>query len=135
MTPEEFVAGIKTAIFDSAVTGTIRHLQDGPAGRGPHLRARALSGWFGQLAADDQQMVAECVRDAAHAAVFGFLCVLDGARTIDSPPHANLHLTATSRTGTPLPLVSSSGPVDLHDEFNGLVHPPSEPWPPASRIS
>lgn len=86
MTPGEFVAGIKSAVFDSAVTGTMTHLEEGPAGREPHPRARALGGWFSQLAAGDQQMVAECVRDAAHAAVFGFLCVLDGARVIDDPP-------------------------------------------------
>jgi hypothetical protein len=99
MTPEEFVAGVKTAVFESAVTGTMRQLAEGPAGREPHLRARALSGWFSQLAADDQQMVAACVRDAAHAAVFGFLCVLDGSRVIDDPPHADFHLTAASQNG------------------------------------
>ena len=79
-------------------------------------------------------MVAECVRDAAHAAVFGLLCVLDGVRAIDDPPHADLHLTATSPDGITMTLASSSEPFDLHDEFNGLVHPASEPWPPPSRI-
>jgi hypothetical protein len=132
MTPEKFVAGIKSAVFESAVTGTMRHLEEGPAGREPHPRARALSGWFSQLAAGDQQMVAECVRDAAHAAVFGFLCVLDGARVLDDPPHADLHLTAASQNGVTLTLASSSEPVDLHDEFNGLVYPPSEPGPQTS---
>ena len=94
----------------------------------------ALSGWFSQLSACDQQMIAECVRDAAHAAVFGFLCVLDGARVIDYPPHTDLHLTATSQNGVTLTLASGSEPGDLHNEFNGLVHPPSEPTPPASLI-
>jgi hypothetical protein len=55
-----------------------KKLTEGPAGRGPHPRGIAFSLWFNQLTADDQQMVVECVRDAAHAAVFGLLCVLDG---------------------------------------------------------
>jgi hypothetical protein len=63
----------------------MRHLEEGPDGCEPHPRARALSGWFSQLAACDQQMVAECVRDATHPAVLGFLCGLDGARVIDDP--------------------------------------------------
>lgn len=27
-------------------------------------------------------------------------------------------------------LASGSEPFDLHDDFNGLMNPPSEPWPP-----
>lgn len=135
MTPEEFVAAVKNAAFDSAVTGTMKMLREGPPGRGPHPRGSALSLWFSQLSAGDQQMVVECVRDAAHAAVFGLLCVLDGVRAIDDPPHDDLRLTATSQNGITTTLASSSDPFELHDEFNRLVHPPSEPWPPDPKSS
>jgi hypothetical protein len=127
---EEFVAAVQNAAFDSAVKGTTTRLKDGPAGRRPQPRATALGHWFNQLRGADQQMVVECVRDAAHAAVFGFLCILDGVRVIDDPPHAELRLTATGERGITSTLASSSEPFELHDEFNGLVHPASEPWPP-----
>lgn len=135
VTPEEFVAAVKSAAFDSAVTGTIKKLTDGLAGRGPHPRGIALSLWFNQLTDTDQQMVVECVRDAAHAAVFGLLCVLDGVRVIDDPPHVDLRLTATGEAGITTTLASSSEPLELHDEFNALVDPPSEPWPPDPKSS
>jgi len=86
VTPEEFVLAVKKAAFDSAVNETIKGLKEGPPGRAPHPRGSALSLWYNELAADDQQMVMESVRDAAHAAVFGVLCVLDGVRVIDDPP-------------------------------------------------
>jgi len=76
---------IKRAAFDSAMTGTIKRLKEGPPGRGPHSRGSALSLWYNELAANDQQMVMGSVRDAAHAAVFNVLCVLDGVSVIDDP--------------------------------------------------
>jgi len=130
VTPEDFVAAVKRVVFDSAVTATMKTLQDGPPGREPRPRGSALNLWFRRLPVADQQMVMECVRDAAHAAVFGLLCVLDGVRVVDDPPHADLHLTATNPDGTTVTLASRSESFELHDEFNGLVHPPGERWPP-----
>src|SRR5262245_22583207 len=108
----------------------MKTLQDGPPGRGPHPRGSALNLWFRRLPGPDQQMVMECVRDAAHSAVFGLLCVLDGVRVIDDPPHVDLLLTATNPDGTTTTLASVLGPFSLHEDFNGLVHPPSERWSP-----
>jgi hypothetical protein len=99
MTPEDFVLAINKAAFDSAVTDTIHKLKAGPPGRGAHPRGSALSLWYSERDADDQRMVLEIVRDAAHAVVFGVLCVLDGARVIDDPPHLDLRLTATGQQG------------------------------------
>ena len=112
------------------MTGTIHKLKAGLPGRGSHPRGIALSLWYNELDAGDQQMVLETIRDAAHAAVFGVLCVLDGVRVIDDPPHLDLRLTATGQQGTTTTLASGSEPFELHDEFNGLVHPPSGHWPP-----
>ncbi len=39
-------------------------------------------------------------------------------------------LTPTGQQGITTRLASSSEPFELRDEFNGLVHPPSETWPP-----
>ena len=88
-----------------------------------------MSAWYTRLSEPDRKMVAEVIRDAAHSAVFGVLCMLDGARAADNPPHAELTLTAAAADGSTTVLASSLGPTVLHDEFNALVHPPSEPWP------
>jgi hypothetical protein len=37
-----------------------------------------MSSWFNGLPPSDRSMVAEIARDAAHAAVFDLLCILDG---------------------------------------------------------
>jgi hypothetical protein len=82
-----------------------------------------LHEWFVRLPAADQQLVVEVVRDASHSALFGMLCVLDGVRAIDGPPHADLALTAIDGQGSRI--LNEDG--DLHDRLNALVHPPSEP--------
>jgi hypothetical protein len=93
-----------------------------------------MSAWYASLEDRDRAMVVEVIRDAAHSAIFGVLCMLDGVRVADNPPHAELALTATAPDGETTVLASSMNQIDLHDEFNALVHPPSEPWPdPPSR--
>jgi hypothetical protein len=130
MTPDEFVAAVEQVVYAAAVNDTIEGLRGGPPGRGPHTRARALQAWYEALEPDDQQMVTEVARDAAHAAVFGFLTVLDGVRVIDDPPHAELRLTAVNPNGGTTVLNRDPSLEDLHDKFNAMVHPPSEDWPP-----
>ncbi|HRD60873.1 MAG TPA: hypothetical protein PLZ93_10640 [Nocardioides sp.] len=73
-----------------------------------------------------QRMVLEVARDAAHATLFGVLCVLDGVRDIDDPPHSELILTAVNADG-----IRRLNPMEeaLHDLLNATVHPPSEPAP------
>lgn len=90
-----------------------------------------MSAWFNGLAPNDQLMVAEVVRDAAHAAVFHMLCILDGVSVVDDPPHVELVLTAIGPDGASSVLASGQSVLELHDEFNALVHPPTEPWPHA----
>jgi hypothetical protein len=133
VTPEEFVAAVKRAAFDSAVTATMKTLNEGPPGRGPHPRGSALSLWFRRLPVPDQQMVTECVRDAAHSAVFVLLCVLDSVRAIDDPPHVELRLTATKTDGSTSTLASGSEPFELHDEFTALCTHPAKAGHPARR--
>jgi hypothetical protein len=132
VTPEEFAAAVKIRALDSAVCGVLQQLKVGAPGRGPQ-RAEALTSWYGDLTSDDQG-IAEVVRNAAHAAVLGLLCVLDGVAVIDNPPHADLVLTGTDHAGETTVLTSGDTVVELHDEFNALVHPPSEPWPSARDI-
>jgi hypothetical protein len=125
VTPEEFVAALKTQVFDSTIDGIERALSSGPPGRRPSERSQAMHDWYVQLSPQDQDMVVEVARNAAHSALFGMLCVLDGVRVIGNPPHDRLELT--DGTGAVLNREGS----DLHDMLNALVHPPSESWPPA----
>ena len=123
MSPDEFVSALVLTVFDSTVQGVVSALES-PPGRSPHVRTVAFHEWFVRLPARDQRFVVEVVRDATHGALFGMLCVLDGVRAIDSPPHADLALTAIDGHGSRI--LNERG--DLHDLLNALVHPPSEPW-------
>ncbi|MDH0863145.1 hypothetical protein [Mitsuaria sp. GD03876] len=83
MNSEAFVEAIQKFVRDSAVESTVS-LHQAPPGRRPAADLVARSNWFNALSADDVARVEEMMAQAAHAAVFGFLAVLDGVRTIDT---------------------------------------------------
>lgn len=131
MTPEEFAAGVKLTVFDAAVRGVIHLLEQGPPGRDPGPRGIAMSRWYAELGPEDRMMITEVAREAAHAATFHLLCVLDGVDVVDDPPHVELTLSAEEPDGAVTILGPADGTYeDLPDAFNAEVHPPSEPWPP-----
>ena len=132
MTPDDFARVVKTEAFDSAVADVLHGLREAPPGRRPHPKGIALSAWYGTLSVNDQLMLAEVVRDTAHLALFGILCMLDGVRAIDDPPHSELVLTMVDPAGNRTDLSASVTGIDLHDAFNGWVHPSSEQWPASS---
>jgi hypothetical protein len=80
-----FVDTVRIAVQDAAALDTISTLTR-PAGRKPREGLLALSAWFNQLAFGDRQKVELVIQHAAKAAVFGFLCVLDGVRAIENGP-------------------------------------------------
>lgn len=82
---------LRHSILPSAAT--IKHLQEGPPGRGPHPRGDALSTWYLNLSANDRGMLTQVIRNTAQAALFNLLCMLDGVAVIDGPPHSELVLT------------------------------------------
>lgn len=129
VSPDDFVAALKTTVFDAAVADVATDLRDGPPGRNPGGRSVALHEWFVRLPSHDQTLVLEIARDAAHAALFGALSVLDGVRAIGDPPHAQLHLLSVDAEGSESRLTHEG--EGLHDRLNRLVHPPSEVWPTA----
>jgi hypothetical protein len=133
MNEEEFVGAIHQAVYEPVVDGTLSDLRQ-PAVPSPGERDRALQGWYLGLDETGQRMVREVVRNAAHAAVFDFLCVLDGIRVIDDPPHVGLQLTVVYPDGTKADLGGSSSVEEMHDIFNGLVHPYSEDRSPRADV-
>jgi hypothetical protein len=83
MNKQEFAAAIRTEVRDSAVEVTLARLEK-PAGRRPSPDLVSLAEWYGGLSDLNRARVAEVAAQAAHAAAFGFLVVLDGARAIES---------------------------------------------------
>jgi hypothetical protein len=85
MNRESFVDAVRPAVQDSAVTDTISVLSK-PPGRKADENLRVLSAWFNQLGYQDRQNVERAIEITARAALFGFLCVLDGTRAIEDGP-------------------------------------------------
>lgn len=85
MDRELFVDAVRLVVRDSAVTNTISVLSQ-PPGRNPDQTLVGLSGWFDSLPLQDRQNIERIVQITAHDAVFGMLCVLDGARAIEDGP-------------------------------------------------
>ena len=83
MDKRTFVDAIRVAVQDAAVVGTISMLR-GPPGRKPEEDSLVLSAWFNGLSFRDRQKVELVIQQTAEAAVFGFLCVLDGVRAIEN---------------------------------------------------
>lgn len=83
MDSQAFINAIQQEELTSAVETTIE-LHKRPPGRRPAPELLVRSAWFNSLAPADAAHVERMVADAAFAAVFGFLSVLDGVRTIDT---------------------------------------------------
>lgn len=94
MTPEEFVHHVRVDCIDGAVKDCVNSF-NAPPGRKPRAEVLRLSAWFNALSNAEKTLVAEAMREAADAAVFGVFCVIDGVRTIESTPEqSEFRLTA-----------------------------------------
>jgi len=112
MDKAEFVEVIRLVVQEGSVDDT-RSVLSHPPGRKPVPELAALSAWFKQLPPEDQQNVLSVARLTSGYAVFGFLCVLDGVRTIENGPNK----------GT-LELLYRRGDVDvrLNDNKGSALH-------------
>ncbi|NQZ33724.1 MAG: hypothetical protein HRU06_20850 [Oceanospirillaceae bacterium] len=84
----EFTKIIKEIVSQSAIEGTLENLYD-PPGRNPDQQLKEQSEWFKALDPNDREMVSKVISEAVHESVFGFLCVLDGVRTISDAGESN----------------------------------------------
>lgn len=82
MTQEEFIAAIKLVVIQYSIDSVESNLIK-PPGRQPQKKLLELSKWFANLNSEDKNIVREIVSESIETAVFGFLCVLDGVRTIE----------------------------------------------------
>jgi len=123
MTKEEFVACIKKDVYDSAIEIT-RSLLEEPPGRSPSPESVKRSQWFKRLPPEDKEQIQGIIQEAAHAAVFEMMVVLDGVGGNINPPGENGgELELWHITDTQLSLLNSPDGEELHDIFNGLMSP------------
>lgn len=77
----------------------------------------AQSKWYKSLPNEDKTIMHQTISDAVDEAVFGFLCVIDGVRSISSRDEANslelYHANKTTKT-----LLNSEEGECLHDIYN-----------------
>jgi hypothetical protein len=85
MNASEFVTLIRSEVQAAATEDTMSLLQR-PSGRRPAPSLASLSQWFNALPEADRKRVRDVAVMASHAAVFGFLSVLDGVRGIEDGP-------------------------------------------------
>ena len=79
--PESFVRALEKVVRDGAVSDATS-MMTLPPGRKPAERIKEVATWYSRLSEPDQEMVRTALGLAADSALFGFLCVLDGARTL-----------------------------------------------------
>lgn len=82
MDSKEFAVIIERYVMSAAVEDTVANLK-APPGRGVPAKERLRSEWYNSLPKHEAEYVQAAIADAAHAAVFGILAVLDGARVVD----------------------------------------------------
>jgi hypothetical protein len=119
MTREEFIAGISIAVQEEAVRSTKYDLQF--PGVKPSIWRTELAAWFNQLPETEAEMVLRAVSVAVDVSVFGFLCVLDGARAIESgEDKGEIRLIYVKREEEDR--LNGRGGFDLHDIFHDYMH-------------
>ncbi len=83
MNSQEFVDIIKEVVIDDSIK-SVQTMLTRPPGKSPSENLVALSKWYNNLKDGDREMVFSIIKEAVDTGVFGFLCVLDGVRAIES---------------------------------------------------
>ncbi|TDN38092.1 hypothetical protein E4631_24380 [Hymenobacter sp. UV11] len=83
MTTETFIDVVKEVVRNASVNSVETLLHHVP-GRSPDKHLVALSTWHTALSDSDKHMVTQVIEQAVDDALFGFLCVLDGVRVVES---------------------------------------------------
>ena len=119
MNKEEFIAAIKVTVHDSAIKGMQSNLTF-PPGRKPHKKVKDSSRWFNSLPEEDKHQVEEVIKQAVHASVFSFLCVLDGVSVIESTPEKG-SLELVFNKNSDKKLINDERGDTLHDIYQSEV--------------
>ena len=118
MNKEEFIQLIKSEVSDSAVKSIQENLI-APPGRKPSPELLAQSKWYKSLSIEHKAIMHQIISEAVNEAVFGFLCVIDGVRSISSQGDTNglelYHVNKTKKL-----LLNTEEAEYLHDIYNRL---------------
>ena len=120
MTREEFVRRLKLVAYDRAVEDTLANVE-APPGRRPAQSLLALSAWYRGLSSHDQERVKQVAQLAARSAVFSFLTVIDGVRSLREADEEQCVIELSSVTQGRRTVLHGDGGPELHDEFAALV--------------
>jgi hypothetical protein len=85
MDGKQFVDLLRVLVRDGAASEELDVLRSPPGGR-PPTDLQERSAWYNSLHDDQKRILASIILDVADRAVFGFLCVLDGVRSIEDGP-------------------------------------------------
>lgn len=118
MKRESFVARLVHAVHEPSVSDNIAMLEAGPSGRRPPARLVELSGWYRCLSPQDQLRVRQVLELGVHSALFGALCVIDGARPLEGSTDFALY-AVTEANSVQLNALNEEA---LHDEYQGQVY-------------
>ena len=83
MNSQKFVDIIKDVVIDDSIK-SVQDVLIKPPGKAPLERNVELSKWYNNLADGEKAKVLAIIREAVESSVFGFFCVLDGVRAIES---------------------------------------------------
>ena len=97
------------------MNGVLKQLEE-PSGRNPEARRLKLSDWFNSLDESTAERVKDVIEESVDAAVFGFLCVLDGVRAISNEPDVSLKLMVVTPSEDPH-LLNDPNNEELHDLY------------------
>ena len=117
MNDEDFVDAIKKHVFDSAIEDVMSQI-DSPSGRKPSDALLRLNGWFHEQDEDAKSKIRQCVKEGAHAALFGMFCVLDGVRLIHEELRDGQLRLVLQTDKQEIVLSDNQGFSGLHDIFN-----------------
>ncbi|GAA5218976.1 hypothetical protein ACFSJ3_16610 [Corallincola platygyrae] len=118
MNKQEFVDAIRLVVSKSAIEATVESME-APPGRRPPQELVERSEWYRSLSENDRLMVSRAVSESVHEAVFGFLCVLDGVRSISDIDETN-QLTLNKGMGKNAIQLNSEDGEYLHDLYNAV---------------
>ena len=114
MDAHKFVRAVEIAVRDGAVSEALQNLAR-PSGRRPPHELAERSIWYRGLSETDKEKLHEVLSEAVDQTIFGFLCVLDGVRSIeDGEQKGKLELRYVKEDVTLLN--PSDGPM-LHDLY------------------
>lgn len=118
MTAEAFVAGIKSAVHDTATNDVIASVK-APSGRKPAPSLVQLSAWYNALGESHKAHVRAMVLQGVHAALFGVFAVIDGVRAIEDAAEKSEFTVVQNRGGVETTI--NPPPVLLHDIYQAEV--------------